>query len=296
MIKYDLNLRKPILVILILICMVLTGCNLPSIVESEKSTTEQEENLLVQEQSDKGINIYFLEGQEEEKFDKNYVNLNSLLKSKFILNSIDFKINNQIPSDADALIVLSPKTDLSASEEIILSNYLSNGGRAIFLFDSLESNIRFPNFETILSKFNINLGYDKVRENDVKKFMVDDNYTFISELEENEVNNNLSTYKLPIIMSKSRSIKTLNNINKDIKVFNLLKTSDQSVSEEIQGGRVEGPLNLAVASELIEKDYLSRVVVIGNSNFISDTAKSQFGTYSEMSFYFFINTLDWVVK
>jgi ABC-2 type transport system permease protein len=111
--------------------------------------------------------IYFTTGHDEKDIDRNF----SYLKEQLINNNFDIKpinllIEGEMPEDAEILVVASPQKDLTTGERDKIKEYLKDGGKAIFMFDYLELNPQFTQFENVLMDFNIGINYDKVKEKD----------------------------------------------------------------------------------------------------------------------------------
>ncbi len=154
----------------------------------------------------------------------------------------------------------------------------------MLLFDSSTPRKRFINFELIMLKYNLVPGYDKIKENDTQKHLVEDCYTFVPDMLVSEVN--ISPFS--IILTKCSSIKTV-KMNKSVRVIPLLMTSKKSVSEPVVNNMksASGPFNIAAAAEIKRDKIKSRIVLFGNGSFISDSFYSKFGPYFENGEQFF---------
>ena len=72
-----------------------------------------------------------------------------------------------MPKDAAAVIVASPKKDLSDDEAVMLNDYLAKGGRALFLVDAMSTNaVILDNFNKLLHQFGIDTTNNVVVEED----------------------------------------------------------------------------------------------------------------------------------
>ena len=177
-----------------------------------------------------------------------------------------------------------------------IQQYLKSGGKAIFLFDTLESDVKFTQFEKVLADYNISLNYDKVKENDENRHVPQNPYDILPQIQSNSINSNLNPSNFYMIMPKSRSINILKNEKEYLEVYSLMKTSDMAVGESISGSGEDtpGPLDLAVAAEYKGGSKVSKVLVMGNSTFMSDDAISQYANLSQNGMYFFLNSLNWM--
>ncbi|HHW00703.1 MAG TPA: GldG family protein [Clostridiaceae bacterium] len=238
--------------------------------------------------------VYFTEGHDENKVDEGLQTLKQYLE----MNNYDIKVINllaveAVPEDAEILMFASPKSDLSEDEMVKLKDYLDNGGNAVFLFDPLNNDPDLVNFDKILSEYNISLNYDRVKENDDSRYVPGNQYDIIPDVQTNSI----VSQEFVMIMPKSRSINQLKNTKDYITVTPLLKTSDKAVGEMIdktRGDDLNGPLDIAVAVEDKGGLSVSKILVFGNSSFITDTAIQRYGAYSQNGMYLFLMSLNWM--
>ncbi|HHW31171.1 MAG TPA: GldG family protein [Clostridiaceae bacterium] len=242
--------------------------------------------------------VYFLEGHEETKIDTDYTTLKEYLeRNNYDVKSLNLYSEEKVPDDAAILVVVSPKKDITTSERNKILDYIKNGGEAIFMFDPLETNPDFPEFQKLLAEINISINYDRVKENDSTRHIPNNSYNLVPILQSNSINSSLNPDSFVMIMPVSRSINILKNQKDYITITPLLKTSDSAVGEQIdknKGADIEGPLDLAVAVEYVGGLNPSKILVMGNGSFMSDTAISRYQNYSLNGMYFFLNSLMWM--
>lgn len=238
--------------------------------------------------------IYFTTGHDEKEVDDDF----SILKQQLMNNNYDVKPINlvtveKVPEDASVIVVASPQKDLTQSEKDKLEEFLKNGGKAIFMFDYLEMDPQFPQFESLLMEYNVSLNYDKVKENDERRHLPQDQYVVLT----NVKGGTLLSNDYSLLLVDSRSLNILKNEKEWIEVTPLAQTSNLAVGERVdktKGGDIEGPLNLAVAVEHKGWSKISKIAVIGNSRFIEDDARDYFGPYFNNGIVFFLDTVNWM--
>ncbi|MDP4179235.1 MAG: Gldg family protein, partial [Bacillota bacterium] len=239
--------------------------------------------------------VYFIEGNNEDNLESSYKTLNNTLeKNNYIVKSVNLATVQEIPNDAGILIFLSPKQDLSLSEKDKVAKFLNNGGKAAFLFNFINSNQTFTQFDNILKNYNLSLNYDRVKESDGTKHLSNDPYSLILNVESSKI---IPLDFSGMLMSNSRSINILKNENQDIIVAPLIKTDDTSISEQVNkttNTELKGPLNLAVSVENKTTVKPSQVIVLGSSLFLNESTKETYSSYFSTGNYFFISTLNWM--
>lgn len=247
--------------------------------------------------SDKTPTIYFLEGPNAGSLEKDYTNLKKVLENNnYTVKKVNLTVENKVPEDANILISASPKTDLSVDEKNKISEYLKNGGNAVFLFDPDNSDKKFTQFESVLAEYNIALNYDKVIENNPQRHVANRPYDIVPDVKPHDINNGQDLSRFTVIMPESRSLKTLRNDKDPLTILPLLTTSEAAVGQPFGGGEGEenhGPLDIALAAEY-KSAITSKVVVIGNSYFVTDEAFEKYYPYSQYNMQILGLSVDWM--
>jgi ABC-2 type transport system permease protein len=244
--------------------------------------------------SDKTPVVYFTQGHQEGDVDSNYKNLKTQLESNnYEVKAINLLINNKIPADAAILIVASPQTDLSVSEKNLLKDYVSNGGNVVYLFDYIEKNPKFTQFEDLLQNYNVGLDYDKVKETDTQRY-IQSPYAVVLDAPQSTI----IPQDYQLLLLNSRSLRMLSNTKEYVTLTALAKTSDKAVGEQIDkasGADISGPLNLAIAVDYKGGKAPGKVLVMGNGSFITDAAQQTYGQYFQYGNNFFTMSLNWMM-
>ena len=241
--------------------------------------------------------VYFAAGNGESRLDDSFRQFRSSLQNNdFDVNTVDLIINGGVPSDANILVFTSPQKDLTNGETDSVKKYLENGGNIVFLFDPIDSGLKLPNFQSILSQYYISLGYDKIMETSAKNLVSNDNYTIVAGLFTNAIDTVDFDVKA-IILPSARSINTLKNKSEDIAVTSLAQTSGTAKGVQLANPgakNANGPFQVAVAAENQGALKPSKIVVIGNSQFLNDQSIIKFGIYAGGGQRFLINTMNWM--
>lgn len=244
--------------------------------------------------SDETPVVYFMQGHGEPSLTDNYSGLQKQLEANnYEVKTLNIIASGNIPDDAEIIMAAAPKTDLSAKEKSLISEYLNNGGKAILLFDYIETKATFPRFDDLLTDYNLGLDYDKVKENDSSRYYPGNQYSIIAEVKSNDIIKEQSA----ILLNDARSIKILSNEKSTLTVTPLIVTSSAAegvLVDKSKGNNINGPLNLAVAVANSGSEKPSKILVVGNGSFISDKAQSEYGIYYEYGENFFTEALNWM--
>ena len=239
--------------------------------------------------------VYFSEGHNEINVDSSYSTVKQFLeKNNFLIKSLPLISAGKIPDDAALLVIASPKNDLSPSEKSTIEAYLDKGGKAIFMFDYLSNDPDFTQFNSLLADFNVAVNYDKVKETDSNRTYPGDEYTIVMDANSNSI----IPQALNPVLGNSRSISILKNTKEYVIPTSLMKTSDTAIGEMVnksRGENLQGPLDMAVAVENRGNADISKIIVMGNAEFISDSAAQMYGSFYQHGVVFFLQSLSWMI-
>jgi len=207
-----------------------------------------------------------------------------------------------VPTDADILLVMAPKTDISSEDDAKIRTYLANGGRAVFLFDLLKNDNALPNLAGLMKSYGISVHSMAVVEGTQNARVAGLPLGIIPKLEYHDIVSPLRTSNVFMLLPFSQSIETLSLKKRSLKIEPLLSSSNNSwgkkdvtniKSLEKQGGDAQGPFTLAVAitdpaSDPSKKD--TRLIVVGSASFLAQSFWTQVPGNAD----FFLNSLGWL--
>lgn len=224
--------------------------------------------------------IYFLTGHEEKTVDDGF----SFVKNYIIQNNYDIKTLNlmtegKIPDDCEVLVVIQPQRDLAPVEREILKDYMKYGAKIIFMFDPVSKEEKFTNFDSILLDYNISLGYDQITENDSNYYLPGNQQILYLPFQTNSILPIQYSADGKVTMPMSRSINILKNVKEYLTTSAIIKTSDKAKSKTVDGEELSGPFNTAVLAEYTGGYTPTKLLVIGNSVFASDSFMNPNTTY-----------------
>ncbi|MEN6315579.1 MAG: GldG family protein [Clostridiaceae bacterium] len=239
--------------------------------------------------------VYFTEGHNEIDVDSEYENLKYFLdKNNYLVKKLNLLTTDKIPEDAELVIVASPKNDITIGERDVLETYLKSGGKAVFMFDYLENDPSYDQLNNLLGTYNVAVNYDKVKETNSNNHLPNDEYTIVLDVPSNSI----IPQAFNTLINNSRSISILKNTKDYIKTTSLMSTSDGAVGEMVNKSRGEdlkGPLDIAVAVENQGGTKTSKILVMGNASFISNSAADAYGQYYNNSITFFLQAMSWMI-
>ena len=146
----------------------------------------------------------------------------------------------------------------------------------------------------LFSKFNIAVNNDKVKENDERRHIPQDPYTILVDA----YSNSIIPQDFYTVLGNSRSISILKNEKDYVTITPMIQTSAQAVGEMVNKARgedIKGPLDIAAAIEYGGGREKAKILVTGNSSFISDSAYQMYGNYYLDNMNFMLMTMGWMI-
>ena len=201
--------------------------------------------------------------------------------------------NKQLPMDAQALVIAGPVAQLSNGEVALVQKWVdSSGGKLIALVDPTIT----TGLEKAFAAWGLKVGDDEVIDVDSQnpEYAIAQSYT------EHPITTPRTTaFQLATIFPLARSVSKLPNAPAGWTCVELAKTGPRAWGETspIKDGQVQfdpgvdlqGPVPLAVAATHGSGDTESRVVVVGNSGFVSNGFYRLSGNKD-----FALNSMAWV--
>jgi ABC-2 type transport system permease protein len=241
--------------------------------------------------------VYFVEGHGERSVNNEYLGLKQILENgNYIVQTLNLAVESKVPEDAEIVIFTGPKTDLSKAEADRLLEYFKNDGNCIFLFEPVNSDKKFENFEYVLNEYNISINYDRVRENDESRHYPNDPYTFLPKVETSEITGNEDLSQFFVLLNETRSFSILNNQKEPLNIIPLLSSSEKSIGESYGVSDEDdsmGPCLVGVAAHY-NSAYNAKLLVYGNAYVISDKGFETLAPYSQNTMSFFLAGLSWM--
>ncbi|HMO19010.1 MAG TPA: Gldg family protein [Oligoflexia bacterium] len=212
----------------------------------------------------------------------------------FDIVSLDIDEREFIPVESSVLLVISPKRPFIEAQEKKISQYLLKGGSAVFLVEPLS----VPILRGILEPLGFVLGEDTIVDKEAFTFQG-------TSLGVQPLIDTFSDHPAVRGFKKTIIFTTANSVRKAAmadEVRELAFTSTSSWAEtdlqrlysddpvaEMGEGDIKGPVSVAAAREQITGSKTGRIVVIGDSDFLTNINIRQLFNRD-----FFLNILNWV--
>jgi ABC-2 type transport system permease protein len=249
----------------------------------------------------RNVTLYVLQGHGEQTLDS--LGLSTAVGNEnYAMKSLTLLTEKSVPADADVLLVLAPKTDLTTQDADKVRDYLAQGGRAVILVNVLTKANELPNLGGVLQSYGVEVRNAVVVEGDQNKVAAQQPLWVIPNLEYHDIVAPLRTNNYDVVLPNAQVIQTLDLKKRSLKIEPLLSSSRNSWGKvdianaktpAKEKGDLQGPFSLAVAitdpaPDPAKKD--TKLVVVGDVQFLAQVLTSQVPGNGD----FFMNSLGWL--
>jgi ABC-2 type transport system permease protein len=251
--------------------------------------------------ADKNVTVFQLTGHGELSLAS--LGLTAALGNEnYETKDLNLLTEKSVPSDADIVLVMAPKKDLSAEDADKLRAWLAGGGRMVVLMDVITSANPAPNLQGLLGTYGVQVQSTVVVEGDQSKVAAQNPLFIIPSLEYHDILSPLRTNNYDVVLIGAQAVQTLDLKKRTLKIEPLLSSSAKSYgkkdianakSADREGGDPSGPFTLAVAVTDPAPDpgkQDTRLVVVGDVKFLQAGMPSQVPGNGD----FFLNSIGWL--
>lgn len=218
--------------------------------------------------------LYILEGHGEAELSEALTN--QITKENIETATFSLLNTDEIPEEADAILIYAQSTDLSEEEAKLLFEYAENGGKLMVLAGPTEEGT-LENLYSILGDYGVEPVEGIVVEEDREHYAFQSPYILLPDMAEDEITSPLIEENYYAIMPIAQG---LNVDNASSEVTALLTTSATSFSKaagyelstyEKEEGDIDGSFAVAVS---IACDNDGQIVWFSSSDFLDDMYNS----------------------
>ena len=209
----------------------------------------------------------------------------------------------QVPEDADGLLIYNPQSDLSQEEIAVLEDYLDRGGSLMLLTSPLTDGGTLPNLEGLMEeRYGVSAAEGIVMEGDQSYSIYGYPYYLLPDLGSHDITSPLSSGGYYVMLSTAQGLTVADELPDGVSVTELLTTSDSAYSKaagydlttyDREEGDLDGPFALAVAiTDQVSDETESKVVWVSSSYLVDDVTNEMISGGNQD---FFLNALSWMV-
>lgn len=238
--------------------------------------------------------IYLLTGHGEADLSDTFAD--SISRANYETEEFSLLNVDEVPEDADCVIINAPSSDISDEEADMLIDYLENGGH-LLVFNGLKEDGIFENLESILNNYGVTTNEGVVLEGDRSYYAFQAPYVCLPEINSSDITDALKDNESYVLVPVCQGL-TIGSSNNGATVTSLLTTSESAFSKlegyaltsyDMTDEDIAGPFSLAVS---IETSGDGKLVWIPSDYFTDDTYISySAGANTD----FALNSLSWMV-
>ncbi len=209
-------------------------------------------------------------------------------------------LSGQLPEDADAIVIVGPTQPYTETEISLLRSYIDGGGRVLACLDPLinsDGTMRATRLEALLSEYGVEVGNNLVVDPSRKLPYYDLSAVYLDDYGDHAITHGLDGVAVLFMVTRSIAVAEA-GANGSIIVET---TADGWGETDLAGllngtpidkneNDLEGPVPVGAALEFGEDESIARLVVFGDSDFISDTEITNAGNLTLA-----LNTFNWLV-
>ena len=216
--------------------------------------------------------LYTLEGHVETDLPSTFQD--QIEKDNIEIQSLSLLTVDEIPEDADAIMIYAPSSDISEDEETMLSDYVTNGGKLLVMSGPVEDGT-LENLNGLLADYNVTVTDGIVVEGDRDHYAFQAPYVLMPDMAENDLTDSLIEANYYPIMPIAQALTVGEDSGKGM-VTELLTTSAESFSKadgynistyEKEDGDTDGPFAVAVS---IDTNMGGQMIWFASSSFLDD--------------------------
>ena len=198
--------------------------------------------------SDELPKLYSLEGHGEAELPAEF--RTQIEKENMELESFSLLNTDEIPEDADALLIYAPESDISDEEASLLEDYLENGGKLLVIAGPTESGT-LTNLYSVLASYGVEAADGLVVDTDREHYAFQQPYILLPDIQSSDITDPLIEAKYYAIFPLAQGLTITGS-----SATALLTTSDEAFSKaagfqlttyEKEDGDTDGPFAVAVS-------------------------------------------------
>ncbi len=215
--------------------------------------------------------LYVLEGHGEAELPATFAE--SIEKENIEVNSLSLLTVDEIPEEADAIVIYAPESDISEEEADMLNDYVSDGGKLLVMAGPVEGAV-LTNLNSVLSYYGVEVQEGIVIEGDRNYYAFGYPYILMPDMASSDITDTLIAENYYPILPLAQGLSV--GVTTNCTVTELMTTSYDAFSKvagfeldtyEYEDGDIYGPFTLAVS---VETTGNGQVIWFSASDFLDD--------------------------
>lgn len=239
--------------------------------------------------------VYVLNGHNELELPQSYQD--AIEKENMEVASLTLLTLEEIPADADCVVLCAPESDISREEKAMLEAYLAEGGRFFLLTDPAQEGVSFTNLEELMAAYGVKAQPGIVVEGSQNNYAYGMPYYLLPNQSSHEITEPLMEAGYYVLLPVAGGLTT-ENVPSGVYANAILTTSSSAFSKlagyglttyEKEEGDISGKFALTVAIKDYNSD--SRLVWVSSAALVDESCNER---VSGGNLDFFLNCLGWM--
>ena len=239
--------------------------------------------------------VYVLTGHNELELPESY--LTAIKKENMEVASVSLLLLEEIPEDADCVLLCVPASDISQEEKAMLEEYLAEGGRLFLITDPAEESGAFANLDALMANYGVKAQPGIVVEANQNNYAYGVPYYLLPTRNSHEITDPLLDAGYYVLLPIASGL-VAENTPTSVYVNQLLTTSTSAFSKvagyglttyEMEEGDISGKFALGMAIKDYDAD--SRIVWVSSGALVDEGCNEK---VSGGNLDFFLNCLGWM--
>ena len=218
--------------------------------------------------------VYVLEGHGETELPTTFSD--QVERDNMELETLSLLTADEVPEDADCVLIYGPSSDISTEEQAMLSDYVSGGGKLLVMAGPTEEDGALATLYGLIEPYGITVTDGIVVEGDREHYAFQAPFALLPDMAESGITDSLIEENYYPILALSQGLTVDTSAASGATVTELLTTSDAAFSKlagydmstyEKEDGDNGGPFTLGVQIEL---DSGGQIVWFSSSSFLDD--------------------------
>ena len=218
--------------------------------------------------------VYVLEGHGETELPTTFSD--QVERDNMELETLSLLTADEVPEDADCVLIYSPSSDISTEEQAMLSDYVSGGGKLLVMAGPTEEDGALAALYGLIEPYGITVTDGIVVEGDREHYAFQAPFALLPDMAESGITDSLIEENYYPILALSQGLTVDTSAASGATVTELLTTSDAAFSKlagydmstyEKEDGDIDGPFTLGVQIDL---DSGGQIVWFSSSSFLDD--------------------------
>ena len=220
--------------------------------------------------SDELPKIYTLQGHGESDLPSEFSS--QLEKENYEVESLSLLNIDEVPEDADCLLIYAPTSDISEEEATLLENYVNNGGKLLVMAGPTQDGT-LTNLYSVLSSYGVDTVDGIVIESDRNYYTFQMPYILLPEMQSSDITDPLINSNYYVIFPLAQGL----TIQSTSSATSLLTSSSTSYSKvdgynlttyDKEDGDIDGSFALAVQ---VDTSNDGSLIWFGSSYYLEDS-------------------------